>query len=98
VAEKGLGAELRIIRARLQLSKKPIGQNTKFDGHSAFEPLTRRSPIIYSISDFSGGHSLTDMSPSNSNASRIGQEERLRLLALSTAILGLVLAPLGLSG
>ena len=32
------------------------------------------------------------------NASRIGREERLRLLALSTAILGLVLAPLGLSG
>jgi len=32
------------------------------------------------------------------NASRIGREERLRLLALSTAILGLVLAPLGPSG
>jgi hypothetical protein len=32
------------------------------------------------------------------NASRTGQEERLRLLALSTAILGLVLAPLGRSG
>jgi hypothetical protein len=38
------------------------------------------------------------MSPLVANASRIGREERLRLLALSTAILGLVLAPLGLSG
>jgi hypothetical protein len=38
------------------------------------------------------------MNPLIPNASRIGREERLRLLALSTAILGLVLAPLGLSG
>jgi hypothetical protein len=38
------------------------------------------------------------MNPLGANVSRIGQEERLRLLALSTAILGLVLAPLGLSG
>ena len=39
-----------------------------------------------------------DMNPLGANMSRIGREERLRLLALSTAILGLVLAPLGLSG
>jgi len=33
-----------------------------------------------------------------SNANRVGLEVRLRLLALSVAILGLVLAPLGFSG
>ena len=38
------------------------------------------------------------MNPLASNANRIGREERLRLLALSVAILGLVLAPLGFSG
>ena len=38
------------------------------------------------------------MNPSATNANRIGREERLRLLALSVAILGLVLAPLGFSG
>jgi len=32
------------------------------------------------------------------NANLIGREERLRLLALSVAILGLVLAPLGFTG
>jgi len=38
------------------------------------------------------------MNPSAPNANRIGREERLRLLALSVAIVGLVLAPLGFSG
>jgi len=38
------------------------------------------------------------MNPLALNANRIGREERLRLLALSVAILGLVLAPLGFSG
>jgi hypothetical protein len=38
------------------------------------------------------------MNPLASNANRVGLEVRLRLLALSVAILGLVLAPLGFSG
>jgi len=38
------------------------------------------------------------MNPLVPNANRIGREARLRLLALSVAILGLVLAPLGFSG
>jgi len=38
------------------------------------------------------------MNPLANNANRIESEARLRLLALSTAILGLVLAPLGFSG
>ena len=38
------------------------------------------------------------MNPAASNANRIGREVRLRLLALSVAILGLVLAPTGFSG
>ena len=38
------------------------------------------------------------MNPAASNASRIGREVRVRLLALSVAILGLVLAPTGFSG
>ena len=38
------------------------------------------------------------MNPFAANANRIGREVRLRLLALSVAILGLVLAPTGFSG
>jgi len=38
------------------------------------------------------------MSPLASNANRVLGEVRLRLLALSVAILGLVLAPLGRTG
>jgi hypothetical protein len=38
------------------------------------------------------------MQPIASNASRVSSEVRLRLLALSVAILGLVLAPLGRIG
>ena len=38
------------------------------------------------------------MNPLAPNANRIGLEARLRLLALTVAILGLVLAPLGFSG
>lgn len=41
---------------------------------------------------------FTGMNRLAHNASGMGREERLRLLALSMAILGLVLAPLGLSG
>ena len=38
------------------------------------------------------------MNPAASNANRVGREERLRLLALSVAILDLVLAPTRFSG
>lgn len=41
---------------------------------------------------------VAGMNPLASNANRVGLEVRLRLLALSVAILGLVLAPLGFSG
>ena len=81
-----------------------MGRNDSFDDHSAPEALTHRSSSLrvrVVVADAVGGTPAlhrAEMNPLVANASGNGREERLRLLALSTAILGLVLAPLGLSG
>jgi len=87
-----------VVTRYCKLLKKSIRQNTNFNRHSCCGTIDQPFPIIYSTHCLLGRPSPAEMNSLATNASRIGREERLRLLALSTAILGLVLAPLGLSG
>ena len=77
------------------LFKKLIARNDNSNARASIQLLT--SPDPYSrVSNYV--ERFLQMQSQTSNANRVLSEVRLRLLALSVAILGLVLAPLGRVG